>query len=107
MVQKIIEKKKWIIVIGVVVIIFAAIYLGVSVYFMSHFYFGSKIGDVDVSGKSAAAADEELQKTMEEYELTIREIDGTTDSILGEAIALEIEWNTSPASYIEKQKGFD
>ena len=107
MIQKILEKKKWIFILGAVVIVFIAIYLGVSVYFMSHFYFGSKIGDVDVSGKSVAEAELALQKTMDEYALTIKEKDGNTDTILGDAIALEIEWNTSPASYIEKQKGFD
>ena len=100
------EQKKIAIIAASVVGALLVIYLGMSVYFMSHFHFGTKIGDVDVSGKSAAAAEEFLQNTLNEYELTIQQRDGETDSIKGDVIDLSIEWNTKPESYIEKQNGF-
>lgn len=100
------DKKKIAIIAAAVVGALMVIYIGMSIYFMSHFYFGTKIGEVDVSGKSAASAEEFLQKTLQEYELTIQERDGKTDSIVGAAIDLSVEWNTKPESYIEKQNGF-
>ena len=105
-VVKQLDKKKVAIIAAVVVGALMVIYLGMSIYFMSHFHFGTKIGEVDVSGKSAASAEALLQKTLKEYVLTIQERDGKTDTIVGDAIDLSVEWNTKPENYIEKQNGF-
>lgn len=104
--EKVVDKKKIILIVAAVVTSLLVIYLGFSVYFMNHFYFRSKIGDVDVSGKSAAAAEKAVDKALKEYELVIKERDGSTDSILGDDIDLSIEWNKRPEVYIEKQNGF-
>ena len=101
-----VDKKKIAIIVAAVIAVLAVIYLGLSIYFMDHFYFRTKIGNVDVSGKSAAAAEKELQQALDEYELTIKERDGKTDSIVGDEIDLTIEWNKKPSTYIEKQNGF-
>lgn len=101
-----VNKKKIAIIIAIVVMVLVAIYLGLSIYFMDHFYFRSKIGSVDVSGQSATAAEKTLQQAMDEYELTIKERDGNTDTIVGDEIDLTIEWNKKPSAYIEKQNGF-
>ena len=100
------DKKKAAVVAGIAIGVLLVIYLGMSIYFMSHFHFGTKIGDVDVSGKSATAAETILQNTLKEYELKIQERDGKIDSIIGADIDLSVEWNTKPGIYIEKQNGF-
>jgi len=100
------QKKKILIVVVAVVASLSVIYLGLSIYFMSHFHFGTKIGNVDVSGKSAVAAEKTLQQAMDEYVLTIVERDGATDTIVGDEIALKIEWSKKPEAFIEKQNGF-
>lgn len=100
------DKKKVVIIAAIVAGVLIGIYLGLSVFFMSHFYFGTKIGKVDVSGKSALSAETTLQKALDEYELVITQRDGTTDSIIGEEIDLTLIWNTRPGNYIEKQNGF-
>jgi len=107
LVPKNLDKKKIIMIIGGVIGIIAIIYLGLSIYFMSHFYFRSKIGNVDVSGMSAVAAEAAVQTALNEYELIITERDGSTDSIIGSDIELSIDWNQRPAAYIEKQNGFE
>ena len=61
------EKKKIAIIASSILGGILAIYLGISVYFMGHFHFGAKIGDVDVSGMTATSAEEVLQKAMDEY----------------------------------------
>lgn len=105
-VVKQIDKKKIVMIAAIVVGVLAGVYLGLSIFFMSHFHFGTKIGNVDVSGKSAVSAETALQKALDEYKLIIKERDGKTDSIIGDAIDLTIEWKTKPESYIEKQNGF-
>lgn len=105
-VEKVIDKKKIIIIVAAVVATLVVVYLGLSVYFMNHFYFRSKIGDVDVSGKSATAAEEAVQQAMDAYELVIKERDGSTDTLVGDEIELSIEWNKKPEAYVEKQNGF-
>ena len=47
-VVKQLDKKKVAIIAAVVVGALMVIYLGMSIYFMSHFHFGTKIGEVDV-----------------------------------------------------------
>lgn len=101
-----IDKKKIFIVIGAIVLTLVAIYLGLSVYFMSHFYFGTKINGVDVSGASIESAKETVQQAMSNYELVITEKDGTTDTIVGSEIELLVQWNDDLEGFLDQQNGF-
>lgn len=101
------QKKKIWIIAGSVIGALVVIYLGGSIYFMSHFHFGTKIGDVVVSGQSAAKADETLQQAMKDYVLSVKERDGGIDTIVGKDIDLSISWTQKPESFIEAQNGFE
>lgn len=94
------------ITLGAIVLGLIAVYVGLSFYFMSHFYFRTTINGVDVSGKSVESAKEKIQKTMDEYELTIVERDGTTSSIYGKDFALESRWNDEIEQFMGTQNGF-
>lgn len=100
------EQKKIVIIASSIIAGLLVVYLGISIYFMGHFHFGTKIGDVDVSGMTAASAEEVLQEALDAYKLTIQHRDGKTDGIVGDEIGLSIEWTTKPESYIENQNGF-
>lgn len=100
------QKKKLILITGVVLGSLLGIYLGVSIYFMNHFHVGTMIGSVDVSGKTAEEADVLLQNTLREYNLTVTERDGNTNTIKGDDIDLKVEWSKNPADIIAKQNGF-
>ncbi|MBR3810816.1 MAG: L,D-transpeptidase/peptidoglycan binding protein [Agathobacter sp.] len=100
------DKKKVCIIAAGVVGILAVVYLGLSIYFMNHFYFRTRIGAVKVSGQSAVSAEKTMQDAMKDYELVITERDGNKASILGSEIDLKIKWNKKPANYIKKQNGF-
>ena len=100
------QKKKIWIIAGSIIGAFMVIYLGFAIYFMSHFHFGTKIGDVDVSGQSATKAEETLQQAMKEYVLSIKERDGSIDTIVGADIDLSIAWTEKPESFIKTQNGF-
>lgn len=100
------NKKKVLMITLSIIAVLIVIYLGLSVYFMGHFYFGTKIGNVSVSGKSAVGAEKKLEKSLDEYKLSIIERDGTISEINGDEISLGIDWKTKPGDYIEKQNGF-
>ena len=99
-------KKKLLVTIGIIFAVLTAIYLGLSFYFTSHFYFRTTINGVDVSGQDVAAAKESLQKTMDEYELVITERDGTTESIKGSDFSLKSDWNNEIEQFLSEQNGF-
>lgn len=99
-------KKKVLISVGAAVIAIVVIYLGFSVYFMNHFYFGTKINGVKVGGKTVEAATDKIQDTMDNYELVIKESDGSEDSIMGSDIGLATELGGQLDTYLDKQNGF-
>mgnify|MGYP003307081749 CR=1 FL=1 len=101
-----IKDKKVIITISAIVFGFIALYIGISIFFTSHFYFRSTINGVDVSGKNIVAAKELIQKNLDEYELVITERDGTTESIIGSDFSLKATWNNEIENCLEKQNGF-
>ena len=101
------QKKKIWLIAGSVVGALVLIYLGTAIYFMSHFHFGTKIGNVEVSGQSATKAEATLQQAMKEYVLSVKERDGGIDTIVGEDIDLSISWTQKPESFIEAQNGFE
>lgn len=100
------KKKKILIASGAVVGVLGGLYIGTSVYFMNHFFPGSKINDVKVAGSSIEEAQKKVDERLSEYVLTIVESDGTTDTISAKDIDLSIEWKDQTAEFIEGQNGF-
>lgn len=100
------KNKKILVSIGAVVGCLLVVYLGFSIYFMSHFYFRTTINGVDVSGRTVEGAKAEIQTLMDEYELVIKGRDGSTDSIVGKDFGLESNWNNEIEEYLEAQNGF-
>lgn len=101
-----IKNKKTLITVVAIVVGLAVIYIALSLFFMSHFYFGSTINGINVSGKSIETAKETIQKAMDEYELQIVERDGTTESIIGSDFSLETKWNNDVENFLATQNGF-
>lgn len=101
------NKKKTIIIIGAVVAALITLYMGLSIFFMSHFYFRTTINGVDVTGKTAEGAKTVIQNAMDNYELVVTEKDGTTDSIVGSDFELKMQLELDEIdAYLEKQNGF-
>ena len=100
------KKKKILISTAAVLGVLLSLYIGFSVYFMSHFFLGTTINNVKVSGKSVSEAKAELEKHMETYEITIVERDGTKDAIGATEIGLKVEWENQVEGILESQNGF-
>lgn len=66
-----------------------AIYLSGVIYFKEHFYMGSIINGINVSGKKVDEAKEEVVKNIKKYSLEIKNSDGTSDILSEEQIGLD------------------
>ena len=69
----------------------AAIYLGMSAYFINHFYFGTTINYVNVAGKNINEANEELASQIKDYSLKLEGRDNMSDEIKGSDINLSYD----------------
>lgn len=94
------------ITVGVVAGLCAAGYIGVAVYFQSHFFMNTEINGHDFSRKTTADVKEYMQQQVQGYTLTIREKNNQTDSISGEDISLEYKENKDIEKVLKEQDAF-
>lgn len=99
------KKKIWVIT-GSIAAAVVVIYLGFSVYFMSHFYFNTEINGHDFSAKSANAVEKYVEEQVENYTLTILEKDNQSDTISGSEINLTYESGDEIRDALKSQNGF-
>lgn len=84
----------------------AAVYIGFSVFFRSHFCFGTKIDGLSVGGRGAAGVENLIRKEIENYSLTLLERGDATETIAGSSISLEPVFGGEIQSLLEQQKGY-
>lgn len=95
-------KKPWIIA-GSIVGGLLVIYLGISAFFIGHFFINTTINGKDFSGKSAADVEEYLKEQVKDYELELIELNNETDVIKGSDISLVYKEDSSVEDALKKQ----
>ena len=100
--RKKLGKKGWMIIGGVIAGI-VLIYLGISAYFIGHFYVNTQINGKDFSGKNAEAVKKYIKEQVDGYELKIIEQNQQTDVIRGTDISLEYKENGSIQKALDGQ----
>ncbi len=85
-------KKPWIIA-GSIVGALVVIYLGISAFFISHFYINTEINGQSFSGKTVSDVEEYIKNQVQDYELTVIEQNNETDVIKGTDISLTYQEN--------------
>ncbi len=98
--------RKPVLIAGGVIAAVAVIYLGFSVYFMSHFYFNTEINGHNFSGSSAKAVEAYMEEQVEQYTLTVVEKDNQSDTINGSDIDLAYEAGDEIQEALKSQNGF-
>lgn len=101
------NKKKIVISIGVAVAALIVLYIGLSNFFMSHFYFTTTVNGVAIGGSSVEDAKSKIEKEVSTYELAITTRDGSVEKLTGTEIEMGIAWNQELEYYLEQQNGFD
>lgn len=83
------RKKLWI-GIGIAAAVLLIIYIGLSIFFRTHFYFGSMLNGENVTGKTVEEVEKQLSKDIAKYELKLKEKRGdTTETISADQIDLK------------------
>ena len=83
------------------------IYFGVTKYFTNHFYFGSEINSVDVSGKTVEEAKMVMTSKLQEYTLNLKERGGQIEQIKGGDVSLKFSSEEEFKNFKDSQNSFD
>lgn len=96
------------IVLGIIISIctLLIIYFGMAIFYMSHFYFGSVINSINVSGKSVEYVNELMASEIQKYQLNIKERGGINEQIRGEDIGLKYDINVEFKELKDKQNPY-
>lgn len=76
-------------VLGIVVLLLIAIYLGIGVYYSERFFPGSTVNGIDASGKTVVQVENMIANDVQDYTLKIHEKDDKTEQIDGADIRFE------------------
>ena len=82
------------------------LYLGMSIYFSSHFYFGSVINGINASGKTVEKVDKEMSLKTETYTLVLKERNGVNEQIKAADIGLKYNANVKIQALKDSQNSF-
>ncbi|NLK97690.1 MAG: L,D-transpeptidase family protein [Epulopiscium sp.] len=99
-----IKHKKIAIGIAIFVCTILGIYFGLAIYFTGHYYFGSQINSIDVSGKTIEEAQAILMSRLQNYTLTLKERGGKTEQFKGEEIGLKYRSEDAFRNFKDSQK---
>ena len=103
------KNKHNIIVAGIIISFFTllVIYFGTTMYFMKHFYFGSTVSCINVSGKTVEEVEEQMPYEVEEYTLELKERGNTKEQIRASDIGLEYNSDDKVKELKDKQNPFE
>lgn len=99
-------RKKMLLVLGITAGILICIYLGISIYFMNHFYYGTDINGADFSMKTVDEAEQYLQKQIDGYELAVHSKKAAPQKITGSDIRMAYKKSKELKQTLEKQNAF-
>jgi len=101
-------KKRNKIVLGIIISICALliIYFAMAIYFMNHFYFGSAINSISVSGKTVEDVNVQMASEIQKYQLNIKERGGINEQIKAEKISLKYDVKGEFKEFKDKQNPY-
>lgn len=82
------------------------VYLGMSLYFTKHFYFGTKINGISASAKTIEKVDEEISSHTKNYILTLEERNEKSETISADDIDLKYVRSGKVEELKKQQSGF-
>ena len=83
-----------------------AIYLGISLFFVKHFTFGTKIDGIDVAGNNVNEVESKFQDKINDYSLTLNERGENSEVISAEDIGLKYDSSGKIEKILKDQSAF-
>ena len=106
MIKLSIGKKILLITAGTFAAILLTAYLGLSVFYNNHFYYGTWIGDLNCGGKDPEAVKQLIRENARRYTLLINGREGMQGQIRAEDIDLEYQFDGTLEQIAREQNGF-
>lgn len=94
------------ITLGSILAVLVLAYVGIAIYFNSHFLFFTKINGTDFSMKNTEQVEEYMKKQVSDYTLTLKKSDGGHETIDGSDIAIEYVSGKQLKKLMEEQDNF-
>ncbi len=103
------KNKRSKVIIGIIISICAVliVYFSMATYFMNHFYFGSEINCINVSGKTVEEVKAQMGEELQNYTLNLKERDGKSEQIRGSDIGIKYNSGGEYKSFKDKQNPFN
>lgn len=101
-----IMRKSITLALGIMGFAVLTVYLYFGFYFQSHFFFQTRLADIDVSGMTADEAEKEIGSEVRDYLLTIYDRNGNKYQILGVDIDYSYQPKGEEGKMIEEQSAF-
>lgn len=106
-IEKPLEKHRKIVIdIMISLCILLVIYFGVAKYFMNHFYFGSIVNSIDVSGKTINDVKMLMTSELQNYTLNLKERGNKSEQIKASDVGLKYNLDEKLKEFKESQKPF-
>lgn len=99
------SKKMIAVISGIIVLL--GIYTGMSVYFTNHFFFGTKLNNSDIAGKTVEQVNDAMTEKTKTYSLNVQERNGASESISASDIGLKDNSEEIVSNLKNSQKAFN
>lgn len=99
-------RKKLAIIFGSIFGVLIVAYVGIALYFGSHFMFYTKINGTDFSMKNVADVEKYMEQQVADYVLALKESDGDIEKIDGQDISLTYVPGKELENHVKKQNNF-
>lgn len=101
-----VDRKKIITGSIIAVSVLLVIYLGMSVYFINHFYFGSSINSISISGDTIEEANQKIESKIGNYKIELEGRDGINEEMTASEIGLKYDGAEKIKELKEEQNPF-
>jgi flagellar basal body-associated protein FliL len=94
--------------ISAVIFLFILIgtYLGMTIFFISHYYFGSEINGISVAGKAVGKVKEQMGAELQSYKLELKERDDKSEQITAADVGLKYNPDEEFKNFKDRQNPF-
>lgn len=100
------KKNAGFIILIVFALILAAVYFGIAFYFSGHFFSNTRINGLDCSKKTVEEAKELIEDKIMEYQLTLVERGGKTETLTAQQLDMEYADDNKIEEVMKKQNPF-
>jgi lipoprotein-anchoring transpeptidase ErfK/SrfK len=106
-IKRLIKKHKKIIIGSMIFLCtLLVVYFGMAIYFTNHFYFGSAINCISVSGKTVEEVNVQMAAELQTYTLNLKERGGKSEQIRAEEIGLKYSSEGQFKDFKDKQSPY-